>query len=106
MYSKRDAIRGIGQFRYKSTGNSILLPFSGVFPADAFGWRVSTFVVLCFPGPFELGYVISEDISGPQGGDEIIELAFLSIREGAVTGTIAIAMPVAIRRVLPKGFAN
>lgn len=107
-YSKRDAFRGISQSYSvsNSKSNSILLPFPGVFPADAFRWGVSTFVVLRFPGPFELGHVISEDISGSQSRNEVVELSLLSVSESTVAWTVAVAMPVAIWRVLAKRFAN
>lgn len=88
---------------------SVLLPLPGVFSADAPGWGVPSFVggFGCFPGPFELGNVISKDISGPEGGDEVVELALLSVGEGSVAGGVSVGVAVALDGVaLAEGLAH
>lgn len=82
---------------------SILLSFSGIFSADAFWRRISSFVVLPrLPGSLELGDVIPEHVPGPESGDEVIELPFLPVGEGPVPG-FPVRVPVAVS---PVGFAE
>lgn len=60
-----------------------------------------------FPGPLELGDVVSEDVTGAEGRDEVVELSLLSVGEGSVAGGVSVRVPIAVNGVaLAEGFAN
>lgn len=82
----------------------ILGTLPGVLPAYAFWWGIASFLPLgCFPGPLELGDVVAENVSRPEGGDEVVELSLLAVGEGRVAG-VAVAVAVAVG--LAEGLAH
>lgn len=49
-----------------------------------------------FPGAFELGDVITEDISCPERGDEVIKLSFLAVGEGPIARAVGMTVAVSV----------